>query len=41
MLSGKASLDNVAAHALKQNTSPAPVSGRQEMLENYITNVVK
>jgi xylose isomerase len=41
MLSGKASLDDVASHALKQNTSPAPVSGRQEMLENYITNVVK
>ena len=41
MLAGKASLDDVAASALKRNTSPAPVSGRQEMLENYITNAVK
>ncbi|WP_427451552.1 xylose isomerase [Litorimonas sp. WD9-15] len=41
MLSGEASLDEVADHALSENTSPAPVSGRQEMLENYITNAVK
>jgi xylose isomerase len=41
MLAGKASLDDVAADALKRNTSPAPVSGRQEMLENYISNAVK
>jgi len=40
MLAGKASLDDVAAAALKRNTSPTPVSGRQEMLENYITYAV-
>ncbi|MEP3653776.1 MAG: xylose isomerase [Litorimonas sp.] len=41
MLAGKASLDDVAADALNRNTSPSPVSGRQEMLENYVTNIVK
>jgi xylose isomerase len=41
MLAGKASLDDVAADALKRSTSPTPVSGRQEMLENYVTNAVK
>lgn len=40
MLAGKASLDNVAAHSLEKNISP-PVSGRQKMLENYVTNFVK
>lgn len=41
MLAGKASLDDVASEALKRNSSPLPVSGRQEMLENYISNIVK
>jgi xylose isomerase len=38
MLDGGLSLDQMADHALDQNTSPKPVSGRQEMLENYITD---
>jgi xylose isomerase len=40
MLSGKASLGDVADYALEKNTSPKPVSGRQEYLENYINNVI-
>lgn len=41
MLSGEASLDEVADDVIKKNLSPAPVSGAQEMLENYITHAVK
>lgn len=41
VLSGNSSLDDFAATAFDQNTSPTPVSGRQEMLENYITHSVK
>ena len=37
MLSGSADLDAMAAHALAENTSPAPISGRQEHLENIVT----
>ena len=37
MLDGKADLDDMAAYALKTNTSPAPISGRQEYLENIVT----
>lgn len=38
MMSGDLSLDAMADHALEQNVSPKPVSGRQERLENYITD---
>lgn len=41
MMDGSASLTDMAAHALKENTSPTPVSGRQEMLENIVTDFVK
>lgn len=37
MLSGTASLDDMTAHILKENTSPEPVSGRQEHLENIVS----
>ena len=38
MLDGELSLDQMAEHALEQNVSPKPKSGRQEFLENYITD---
>lgn len=38
MLDGNLSLDELADIALERNTSPAPVSGGQERLENYITD---
>lgn len=41
MLSGKMTLEDFAGNALHGNTSAQPVSGRQEMLENYISNSVK
>ena len=41
ILSGVADLDDMAAYALKTNISPAPVSGRQEWLENIVTNYTK
>lgn len=41
MLSGSADLDAMAAYALDKNTSPAPISGGQELLENYVTNNVR
>lgn len=41
ILAGTASLDEVADDVLDKNVSPAPISGAQEMLENYITNAVK
>jgi len=41
MLSGAASLDDMAAACLKTDTSPAPVSGKQEQLENIVTLAVK
>jgi len=37
MLDGKADLDDMAAYALETNSSPAPISGRQEHLENIVT----
>ena len=37
MLDGSADLDAMAAYALETNNSPAPVSGRQEHLENIVT----
>jgi xylose isomerase len=41
MLDGKASLEDMANHCLKQKASPAPVSGRQEYLENIVTQFTK
>jgi xylose isomerase len=41
MLGGKANLDDMAKHALDQNISPEPKSGRQEYLENIITGAVR
>ena len=41
MLGGDANLDDMAAYALETNNSPAPVSGRQEWLENIVTNYTK
>ena len=37
MLDGKADLNDMAASALETNKSPAPISGRQEYLENIVT----
>ncbi|WP_371395936.1 xylose isomerase [Fretibacter rubidus] len=41
MMDGSADLDAMAGYSLSVNTSPAPISGAQEKLENYITNAVK
>ncbi len=41
MMDGKASLDDMANHCLKENASPKPVSGRQEYLENIVTQRVR
>jgi len=41
ILNGTISLDEAAKHALKNNTSPKPVSGSQEHLENVVTLSVK
>jgi len=41
MMSGKSSLDDLAKHCLDRNTSPEPVSGRQEHLENIVTQYVR
>lgn len=41
MLSGDMGLADMADHCLRDNTSPEPVSGRQEYLENYVVNAVK
>ena len=38
MLDGSLSLDDMANHALDANIDPKPVSGRQERLENYVTD---
>ncbi len=40
MLSGKRSLEQIAARAEKQNINPEPRSGRQEYLENLINRFV-
>jgi xylose isomerase len=37
MLDGSADLDAMAAYALETNNSPAPISSRQEYLENIVT----
>ena len=36
ILDGKSSLDELSAHVLGKDTDPAPVSGRQEYLENLV-----
>ncbi|MGB3723169.1 MAG: xylose isomerase [Pacificimonas sp.] len=41
LLKGEASLDEVADSALSSNVSPEPVSGRQEWLENLVTEFTK
>jgi len=41
MLSGAANLDDMAAQALLNDSSPEPISGRQEWLENIVTRYVK
>ncbi len=41
MMDGVLSLDDMSEVCLKANVSPAPVSGRQEHLENIITQFVK
>ncbi len=41
MLSGNVNLDEVAEFALASNRAPAPVSGRQEWLENVVTQLVR
>ncbi len=41
MLAGRLSLDDVAEHALASNHAPQPVSGKQEWLENVVTQLVR
>ena len=41
MLEGGTDLDAMAAHALSQSSSPEPVSGHQELLENIVTSHIK
>jgi len=41
MLAGNSSLDEMAGSALTNNISPEPVSGRQEYLENIVSQYVK
>ena len=41
MMAGEVDLDEVADFALTANHAPAPVSGRQEWLENVVTQLVK
>lgn len=41
MLGGSASLDDMARHCLKENVSPAPISGQQELLENIVTHAAR
>ena len=40
VLSGKTSLDALAARALDRNTDTLPVSGRQELLENLLNSYI-
>ena len=40
MLSGKRSLEQIAARVEKQNINPDPRSGRQEYLENLVNRFV-
>jgi xylose isomerase len=41
MLAGQTSLEDMAAACLKENKSPKPVSGHQELLENIVTQAAK
>lgn len=41
MLAGKTTLEDMAAACLKENKSPEPVSGHQELLENIVSQAVK
>lgn len=41
MLAGNTTLEEMAAACLKENKSPKPVSGRQELLENIVTQAAK
>ncbi|NNC37255.1 MAG: xylose isomerase [Hyphomonadaceae bacterium] len=41
MLQGKTNLDEMATAAVEKNVSPVPISGRQEYLENVVTNFTK
>ena len=41
IMNGEVSLDDVAAYSLEKNESPDPVSGRQEHLENIVTQYTK
>ena len=40
MLSGKMSLESVAKHVLDRNQDTKPVSGRQELLENWLNDLI-
>ncbi len=40
MLAGKTSLEAVAKHVLDRNQDTKPVSGRQELLENWLNDVI-
>ena len=39
-LSGKMSLESVAKHVLDRNQDTKPVSGRQELLENWLNDLI-
>jgi len=41
MMQGQTSLDEMSAAALEKNESPEPISGRQEYLENVVTNYTR
>ena len=40
MLSGKMSLQAVAAQVLERNRDTRPVSGRQELVENWLNDLI-
>ena len=40
MLSGKMPLEAVAKHVLDHNQDTRPVSGRQELLENWLNELI-
>jgi xylose isomerase len=39
-LTGKLSLEDLSNHVLQGNVDPAPVSGRQEYLENWLNRFI-
>tara|TARA_R110002020_G_scaffold168621_4_gene357478 strand:- start:150 stop:1466 length:1317 start_codon:yes stop_codon:yes gene_type:complete len=41
MLAGNTTLEEMAAACLKENKSPEPISGHQELLENIVTQAAK